>query len=101
MNKSIQKFLEKVEQDPALLAKMRAIQDPDEAYKVASSVQDGFTKEEFMSAMKELLAANADLSDDDLNKFAGGTDTKDVESIASSVLASFSLSMGAAATAAI
>ena len=45
MNENIKKLLEKVAQDPELSAKMRAIQDPDEAYKVASSLQDGFTKE--------------------------------------------------------
>ena len=86
MNGNIQKFLEKLSQDPELIAKMGAIQDPDEAYRLASSVQDGFTKEEFITAMRELAAANGDLTDADLKKFAGGVDTVDVsKSVAASV----------------
>ena len=75
MNESIKKFLEKLAQDPELIAKLSAIQDPDEAYKLASSVQDGFTREEFITAMKEIAAADGDLTDADLKKFAGGVDT--------------------------
>ncbi len=51
MNENIKKFLEKAAQDPELTAKMSAAQNPDEAYKLASSVQDGFTREEFITAM--------------------------------------------------
>ena len=80
MNGNIQKFLEKLSQDPELIAKMGAIQDPDEAYRLASSVQDGFTKEEFITAMKELAAANGDLTDADLKKYAGGSDVTEVVS---------------------
>ena len=96
MNENIKKLLEKVAQDPELSAKMRAIQDPDEAYKVASSLQDGFTKEEFLNAMKELAVASGDLSDDDLKKFAGGGGSMDVSLVTSIV----SVSAGAAAEAA-
>ena len=86
MNENIKKFLEKAVQDPELLKKLSAIRDPDEAYKLASSVQDGFTKEEFITAMKELAAANGDLNEDDLKKFAGGLN--DEEWIVGSVTAS-------------
>ena len=72
MNENMKKFLEKAAQDPEFIAKMSAIQDPDEAYKMASALQDGFTREEFITGMKEFAAANGDLSDDDLKKFAGG-----------------------------
>ena len=98
MNESIKKFLEKLAQDPELIAKLSAIQDPDEAYRLASSVQDGFTREEFIAAMKELNTANGELTADDLKKFSGG----DVASAATvSGAASLMLSMGAAASAAI
>ena len=43
MNENIKKFLEKAAQDPELTAKMSAVRDPDEAYELASSLQDGFT----------------------------------------------------------
>ena len=76
----MKKFLEKLAQDPELVVKMSAMQDPDEAYKLASSVQDGFTKEEFITAMRELAAANGDLTDADLKKYAGGSDVTEVVS---------------------
>ena len=86
MNESMKKFLEKVAQDPELLAKMSAVQNPDEAYRLASALQDGFTKEEFITTMKDLAAASGDLTNDDLKKFAGGVDTVDVsKSVAASV----------------
>ena len=80
MNVNIQKFLEKLSQDPELIAKMGAIRDPDEAYRLASSVQDGFTKEEFINTMKDIAALKGELSDDDLKKFAGGSDVTEVVS---------------------
>ena len=86
MNESMKKFLEKVVQDPELTAKLSAIKDPDEAYRLASALQDGFTKEEFITAMKELAAASGDLTNDDLKKFAGGVDTVDLsKSVAATV----------------
>ena len=75
MNGNIVMFLKQVEQDEALVAKLNAIKDPDEAYALAASVQDGFTKEEFVAAMEGI--ANGDLSADDLEKLAGGVDVDD------------------------
>ncbi|MBQ9612632.1 MAG: Nif11-like leader peptide family RiPP precursor [Lachnospiraceae bacterium] len=77
MNENIKLFLEKLDKDPEAAAKMSAIRDPEEAYAFASSMQDGFTKEEFLSAMEELKTAmknNEELTDEDLNKIAGGDD---------------------------
>ena len=96
MNENIKKFLEKAAQAPELLAKMSVIQDPDEAYRLASSVQDGFTKEEFITAMKEFAAVNGDLTADDLKKFAGGGTS---ELVSMSISASVSAGTGAAAVA--
>ena len=73
MNENIKKFLEKVEASPDLQAQLSQIRDPDEAYKLAASVQDGFTKEEFVSEMTKLYESQiADLSDEDIAKIAGG-----------------------------
>ena len=86
MNESIKKFMEKAAQDPELAAKMSAIQDPDEAYRLASSVQDGFTREEFITAMEELKTVNNDLTDADLKQFAGGDDLSSALLTAGSVV---------------
>ena len=70
MNESIVLFLQKVEKDEALAAKLSAIRSPDEAYALAASVQEGFTKEEFVAAMDGIR--NGDLSDADLARMSGG-----------------------------
>ena len=73
MNENIKKFLEKVQQSPELQAQFSQIRDPEEAYKLAATVQDGFTKEEFVTEMTKLYeAAIQDLSDEDIAKVAGG-----------------------------
>lgn len=73
MNESIKAFLQKVNEDEALQAQFKEIKDPDKAYELAASIQGGFTKEEFAQTMKELKAKmSRDLSDDDLEKAAGG-----------------------------
>ena len=75
MNENIKKFLEKVEQSPELQAKFSQIRNPNEAYKLAASIQDGFSKEEFITEMTKLYeAAIQDLSDEDIAKIAGGGD---------------------------
>ena len=76
MNEKIKLFLQKVEGDEALAAKLRDIKNPDEAYALAASVQDGFTKDEFVAAMEGIR--NGDLTADDLGKLAGGIDVSDV-----------------------
>ena len=78
MNQAVQGFLTKVLQDEELQAKMQAAENLDEAYAIASSVQSGFTKEEFVAEMEEFQNAIADdeeLSEDDLKALAGGLDT--------------------------
>ena len=82
MNEKIKLFLQKVEGDEALAAKMRDIRNPDEAYALAASVQDGFTKEEFVAAMEGIR--DGDLTADDLGKLAGGVDVSDVASATAS-----------------
>lgn len=97
MNENIKAFLEKVAEDPELQARFAEINDPDEAYKLASSIQPGFSKEEFvetMTAIKE--AVNEDLSDEDLAKSSGG----DTEDIIVSIGASLAISVVVSPTAA-
>ena len=72
MNEKVIQFLKKIEQDEALAAKFQGVTNPDEAYALAASVQDGFTKEEFISAMEQIN--NGELSQDDLAAMAGGVD---------------------------
>ena len=76
MNEKIKLFLQKVEKDEALAAKFQGVTNPDEAYALAASVQDGFTKEEFISAMEQIN--NGELSQDDLAAMAGGVNEKSV-----------------------
>ncbi len=81
-NENIKKFMEKVANDKQLLAKLSRIRDSDEAYKVASDVQDGFTKEEFVAEMKKAYDESMkDLSEEDMVKMAGGLDQETKESI--------------------
>lgn len=79
-NENLKKFLEKLFSDKDLADKMSACKSPEEAYEIASSVQDGFTFEEFtefMTALNESVA-NSELSEEDLARVAGGeiTDEK-------------------------
>ncbi len=83
MNESISKFLEKFASDEELQAKFSALTSPDEAFELAKSIQGGFTKEEFLEAVKSFSEMNdGDLSDEDLAATAGGGGISDqVESV--------------------
>ena len=101
MNENIKKFLEKVEQSPDLQTQLSQIRDPEEAYKLAASVQDGFTKDEFVSEMKKLYEAQTvDLSDEDIAKVAGGGGSDVINTVvASGVVVIFTVSAAASAAA--
>lgn len=103
MNENIKQFLEKVEADQELQAKLAQIKDPDEAYALASSIQPGFTKEEFiteMTRMKEAMDEN--VTDEDLAKSAGGmSDGEQIVIGVSLVTVSASAFTGVAAAAAV
>ena len=76
MNENIKALIKKVMSDKELQAKFQALRDPDEAYKLASSIQSGFTKEEFIAAMTELKNTADEvqaLSPDELQTVAGGS----------------------------
>ena len=91
MNENIRLFLEKMAADPELQARFSQITDPDEAYAMASSVQSGFTKEEFIETMTAIREAmNEDLSDEDMAKSAGGVSDEVKVSVFLSVTSAFS-----------
>ena len=74
MNENFKKFLDKVENDQELQAKFARLRDPEDAYKLASSLQEGFTREEFITEMKRLFEEAAkDVSEEDIAKVAGGS----------------------------
>ena len=58
MNENIKVFLEKMAADSELQARFSQIKDPDEAYELASSIQSGFTKEEFVTETTKITAAS-------------------------------------------
>ena len=88
MNEKIMQFLQKVGEDAELAAKFKGIANPDEAYTLAASVQDGFTKEEFISAMEQINSG--ELTEDDLAAMAGGVnETSVIISGASTVTGAF------------
>ena len=91
MNENIKKFLEKMGEDPELQAKFSSLHDPDEAYALASSIQDGFTKEEFIETMTAIRdAMDENLSDEDLARSAGGVSDEVKVSVFLSVTSAFS-----------
>ncbi len=104
MNENIRLFLEKMSEDQELQAKFSQIRDADEAYALASSVQPGFTKEEFVKTMTAVREAMAeDLTDEDMAKSAGGVSDEVKVSVFLSVTSAFSgaVTVSAAASSAI
>jgi undecaprenyl pyrophosphate synthase len=74
MNENIKIMLEKLSKDNAAQAKLQAATNPDEAYALVSSIQGGYTKEEFMDVMKKIASSmqEGELSDEDVSAAAGG-----------------------------
>ena len=99
MNENIKVFLEKMAADPELQARFAQLNDPDKAYELASSIQPGFTKEEFITEMTKIKEAmEEDLTDADLAKSSGGDAGDVVASVTVSVATVVSaVSWGAAA----
>ena len=73
MNENLKIFLEKVSADTALQQRFADVRDPEEAYRLASEIQGGFTKEEFIAEMTRIRnAMEENLSDEDLARSSGG-----------------------------
>lgn len=78
MNESILALIKKVTESEELQAKFAALDSPEEAYELAKTIQEGFTKEEFVEVMTALSsAADGDITDEDLAVAAGGTSSVD------------------------
>ena len=78
-------------EDQELQAKFMTIHEPDEAYALACSIQDGFTKEEFVETMQSIKEAmDENLTDEDLAKSAGGVSDEVKVSVFLSVTSAFS-----------
>lgn len=78
MNENVKVFLAKVSEDKELQEKLADAQTVDEAYAFASSVQDGFTKEEFIDTMMAVREQLMDeLSEEELALIAGGAKKKE------------------------
>ena len=76
MNENIQELLKKIADSEELQAQFGKLDNLDEAYELASKLQQGFTKEEFLDVIKVLNeAADDDISDEELAATAGGVDT--------------------------
>ena len=101
MNETLKIFLQKLNEDEALAAKLGACKSEDEAYAVASAVQDGFTKEEFVALMNTVNQAynDGDISREDLAKVGGGVDETDI--ISATVTGTISIAATSAGAAAI
>lgn len=99
MNENIKAFLEKLSADQELQTKFSQIKDVDEAYALASSIQSGFTKDEFITEMTKIKEAmEEDLTDADLAKSSGGDADTVVATVTISVASVVSaVSWGAAA----
>ena len=77
MNENIQELLKKIADSEELQAQFGKFETLDDAYELASQIQQGFTKEEFLDAVKVLNeAADDDISDEELAATAGGVDTE-------------------------
>ena len=66
-------LLKKVADNEELQAQFGKLESLDEAYELAGKIQQGFSKEEFLEAMKIMNeAADEDVSDEELAAAAGG-----------------------------
>ena len=94
-NESLKAFLAKLADDEEAMARLKACKDTDEAYAFASSIQDGFTKEEFEEfALKAYETfGTVELTDEDLNALAGGLSDGAKTSISTAVAAAISTAL--------
>lgn len=103
MKEEIKLFLQKAAEDEELQQKLAACRSPEEAYALASSVQDGFTFEEFVETMTKMndIVNNGDqeLSDEDLAMAAGGMSVTEMIIASASVISVIGGGYAAAAAA--
>ena len=80
MNENIQKMMELLSQNEEAMKKLSVISDLDEAYALATSIHGGYTKEEFIEAIKASDdCIDQDMETEDLSKVAGGSNLGDLK----------------------
>jgi predicted ribosomally synthesized peptide with nif11-like leader len=73
MNENLKKFLDVLNKDKAIQEKFAVAKSQEEAFKIASAIQSGYTFEEFKEAMTAVQKSiKGELSDKDLDAVAGG-----------------------------
>ncbi len=78
MNENLVKLLQMIAGSDEMQAQFGNLATLDEAYELASKLQQGFTKGEFLDAIKVLNeGADEDISDEELAATAGGVDGDD------------------------
>jgi hypothetical protein len=71
MNENVGKFFDALGKDAALRKKLEATKSADEAYKLALTINGGYTLAEFLSALKG--ASTGELAETDLDAVTGGS----------------------------
>lgn len=73
MNENISKLLKKIQEDEEIQKKFEGVDSAEKFYEIALTIQDGYSYEEFVEAMKSLKQdTDVELSDEDMEKVAGG-----------------------------
>lgn len=78
MNEALKKFIEMLAKDSALQEKMVNCKSEEEAYAIAREKVEGFSKEEFQSAMADIqkgYSTDTELTEGDLEEVSGGIST--------------------------
>ena len=103
MNEGLKKLFEQMGSDESLGEKFEQCKTAEEAYEVALKVADGYTMEEFKEAMKKIANYNNssenELSEEDLDKVAGGSDLELALGITGAVIGGAGTIIGAAVSA--
>ena len=88
MNENLLQFLETLRDDAKLQEKMALCSSADEAYKLASEIQNGFTQEEFVDAMKKInkVSTDSELTAEELEQVSGGSDIPSWVSIGTGII---------------
>lgn len=101
MNENLAIFLNKFLADRELQERFEKTSGEDECYEIALTVQDGYSKDEFVKAMIDLRdAVQEDISMDDLDKVAGGISNSSHDKIVATVTASVGATASASAVSA-
>ncbi len=102
MNEGLKKLFEAMKTQEGLGDKFAQCKTPEEAYKVALEVSDGYTIEEFKAVMAQIRKLNdgaAELSEDDLDQVAGGSKLELGLTIAGTAIGGVGTIIGAAVSA--